>query len=1211
MDDEEEIIAFNRNEKANIDVETIQNVNDTRFLYLSKRNIVKIREDLFNNLTNLKYLHLGENKIESLNGNVFSSLVSLDTLFLSKNLIKDLNENLFKNLTKLKVLNLSNNKIESLNGNVFSSLEFLVKLNVSSNLIKDLNENLFTNLTNLKQLYLDVNKIKFLNSRLFNSLASLNVLSLESCEIEDLDVDLLSCNRRLEYISFSCNKVKSIPVDFFKNLNELKFIEFLNNFLTKFNFDWFSNNKKLESINFFNNQLESTTDNKNGDFIINFSQLNNLKHINLSSNCIRSLKISNLNEDHILEYLNVNHNLISYCDEKLLGFSNLKELLMKGNSLKNNFKIENLIRNTNNNLEIIGLEGNQFSSDKVQMLKHECEKRKLKFSFELNHLHDKGYIKGLCIGNNQAKFKQLNNFNWSVIPMFSVLTGNNGTGKTSILHFINESLKKSSEKTKNDELITDFDLNSRIYPLLILTDKQVVEFDKKLEKESKEFIEHVNYVNDQSTPMKNIKRYHCLTYNTSNEQLSPLQQITSIFSFGSIYSALKFLKYDQIKLNKFLKQESFKYQIYPNVEESGKENFVFKETESSNIIVNVEQLSSGEKYILLFLLWKYIYSKYDHIGNTILLFDEPDAHMHPSAVNDFLKILKNLVCLGIQVIMTTHNPTTVSLIDEENLFYIFRDKKDENKLKIKRENKNEIYKHLTSNMISVESPSRTLFVEGNDSKFYRLIYNQLKSKKRSLFFYHLNILAAPNENVRNKSNLQTLANFMKPSYNVQDNNSKKYESIYALVDDDGDILCNNRVNLKNLIYLDRYSLENYVLDPVNIALFANSNKNHNIYKVLKIDVDINNFKTMDIVSKKNSIVEILEKFKGIIKKICFDKDKKEKKTFKFHKTSFELDYPFILTVQNKKKKCLLYRNLYSIIGFNDEATKSNENNNPIIFYFICKKYLKEITEKIKKDFDEQEPEIKIQLKNLSTQMQQSIEDCVTIWVQKKNEDVKNKFNFDLKFCNEKQSITTSKRNYIKKKMGNSFEYYFKLKELAKQIEIKRNIEIFFSKFPEITELKDIELMVGSPESTINENPANLTKDIRSILQGYLDSFVDLLENTLLNETVAIKLDNENTIEYPKIFIQLRGHDLDEIIYKKVFGQSIAKKIIDYFLSSKANEIFIPFELQKKFENLSKLLIELDENNFEQIIFNSNICWFVKFIGKSDIEFLNDENFTKA
>ena len=716
--------------------------------------------------------------------------------------------------------------------------------------------------------------------------------------------------------------------------------------------------------------------------------------------------------------------------------------------------------------------------------------------------------------------------------------------------------------------------------------------------------------------MENIKRNHNLSYNTSNEKLRPLKQITSIFSFGSIYSALKFLKYDQLKLNKFLKQERYKYQIYINVEESGKESFVFKGTESSNIMVAVDQLSSGEKYILLFLLWKYIYSKYDHIGNTILLFDEPDAHMHPSAVNDFLKILKNLVGLGIQVIMTTHNPTTISLIDEENLFYIYRDEEDENRLKIKLEKKNEIYKQLTSNMISIDSPSKTLFVEGSDSKFYRLIYNQLKSKKRSLFFYHLNILAAPNKNIRDKSNLKNLVNFMKPSDDDEDNNSKKYESIYALIDDDGDVLCNNRINLKNLIYLDRYSMENYVLDPVNIALFANSNKNHKIDKELKLDemlktdelpeIDeelelnkdygycnqLNNFKSMDIVTKKTLIVKILNNLKEIIRNKFFKEGTKVKKNFEFNDSSFELDYPFILTVRNEKNKYLLFRNFFSIIDLN--SLNENKENEPIKFYFICKKYLTEIKEK---------------LSNMNKE-QQLTEDLVKNMIHKKNEVIKKKFNIDLRFCNEPQSITTSKGNYIEEKMGKNFEYYFKLKELAKQIEIKRNIEMFFFKIKETEKLKSIEL-TDLLKNKYNHSDSFDEKEVRSILQEYLDNLADILEKTLLDETVTIKLDNENTIEYPKIFIQLRGHDLEEIIYKKVFGEEIVNPITDYFLKPKAIEIFIPFELQEKFENLSKLFIKLNENNFEQMVFNSNICWFVKFIGKSDIEFLNDENFTKA
>ena len=72
--------------------------------------------------------------------------------------------------------------------------------------------------------------------------------------------------------------------------------------------------------------------------------------------------------------------------------------------------------------------------------------------------------------------------------------------------------------------------------------------------------------------------------------------------------------------------------------------------------------------------------------------------------------------------MTTHNPSTVSLIDEQNLFLMYE---ENNLLKIKsgkEKSKYEICNRLTSRLVSIDSPSRTLFVEGDDAKYYRLVY---------------------------------------------------------------------------------------------------------------------------------------------------------------------------------------------------------------------------------------------------------------------------------------------------------------------------------------------------------------------------------------------------------------------------------------------------------------------------------------------------------
>ena len=76
------IISLHGKEKANINDETIQNVNKKGNLYLHDSNTFHIHEDKFFNLTELTW----------------------ETLWCNNSLIKDLDENLFSNLTKLKGL---------------------------------------------------------------------------------------------------------------------------------------------------------------------------------------------------------------------------------------------------------------------------------------------------------------------------------------------------------------------------------------------------------------------------------------------------------------------------------------------------------------------------------------------------------------------------------------------------------------------------------------------------------------------------------------------------------------------------------------------------------------------------------------------------------------------------------------------------------------------------------------------------------------------------------------------------------------------------------------------------------------------------------------------------------------------------------------------------------------------------------------------------
>ena len=107
-----------------------------------------------------------------------------------------------------------------------------------------------------------------------------------------------------------------------------------------------------------------------------------------------------------------------------------------------------------------------------------------------------------------------------------------------------------------------------------------------------------------------------------------------------------------------------------------------------NVDYNTHKLSPGESLILLIQLWMFHSLKLkeknykDKLPITnklrILLLDEPDAHMHPKLVKEFIDLIRgnDLEYLNLQVIMTTHSPITISFIPKEFIYELKRDKND-------------------------------------------------------------------------------------------------------------------------------------------------------------------------------------------------------------------------------------------------------------------------------------------------------------------------------------------------------------------------------------------------------------------------------------------------------------------------------------------------------------------------------------------------------
>ncbi|MBF3336569.1 AAA family ATPase, partial [Leptospira interrogans] len=81
-------------------------------------------------------------------------------------------------------------------------------------------------------------------------------------------------------------------------------------------------------------------------------------------------------------------------------------------------------------------------------------------------------------------------------------------------------------------------------------------------------------------------------------------------------------------------------------------------------------LSSGEKVIISLLVKFFTIPKLDCVD--IILVDEFDAFLNPQMASMYTNIMYNIFYMkyGKQVILTTHSPSTVSYVPEENLFWM-------------------------------------------------------------------------------------------------------------------------------------------------------------------------------------------------------------------------------------------------------------------------------------------------------------------------------------------------------------------------------------------------------------------------------------------------------------------------------------------------------------------------------------------------------------
>ena len=266
-------------------------------------------------------------------------------------------------------------------------------------------------------------------------------------------------------------------------------------------------------------------------------------------------------------------------------------------------------------------------------------------------------------------------------------------------------------------------------------------------------------------------------------------------------------------VNEALNVAGFSYRVITPVHTSMLDAYsIILEDQITGAKVPARDLSSGEQVLLQLVLWIYSSNKED-VFPRLLLLDEPDAHLHPAMTVQFIDVITEILVKrhNIRVIMTTHSPSTVALAPQESLFVL-----DRGQFQVYgAPKKSKIVAELTAGLITVSKSTRFCFVEDEDDvKFFQSVWDILTetgpSRDREYISADPSIVFLPVSSGQGPFKISGGRTVVKNW--VEKLDSDPLDAYFVgLIDRDQGNLPENRV-----FVLDRYSYENYILDPLNL-----------------------------------------------------------------------------------------------------------------------------------------------------------------------------------------------------------------------------------------------------------------------------------------------------------------------------------------------------------------------------------------------------------
>jgi len=228
---------------------------------------------------------------------------------------------------------------------------------------------------------------------------------------------------------------------------------------------------------------------------------------------------------------------------------------------------------------------------------------------------------------------------------------------------------------------------------------------------------------------------------------------------------------------------------------------------------SLDALSSGER-TLLALAFSIYKLRRNKIIAKLFLMDEVDSALHPYMSKRLISVLHDYFHkeLGINIIISTHSPSSVAFAPDDSLLVMKKDPVPQ----LLRVTKDGALKELTEGVPSFSinyENRRQVFVEDrNDAQYYEKLYTIFASELEA--DVSLNFISVSDAKKNKKGGSISGCQAVIDVTSLLRDKGNKF--VYGLVD--GDNLRQSDDCIKVLGNGNRYSIENYLLDPILLSI---------------------------------------------------------------------------------------------------------------------------------------------------------------------------------------------------------------------------------------------------------------------------------------------------------------------------------------------------------------------------------------------------------